>query len=97
MSIQTTQRLNLKALIRVIRFPSDPYANFTMEYPAELPDAVPDGLVLVHNTVRPARRQGTRGFRFWFQSPVPGLEPCSCPWAPELGQHHRVARRNVAA
>ena len=32
-------------------------------YLVKLPDAVPVGKVLVHNNVKPARRQGTRGFR----------------------------------
>ena len=52
---------------------------------------VPPNRVLVHNSVRPARRQGVRGFRFWFQAPSPRLEPCDCPWA-NGRQHFRVRR-----
>jgi len=31
--------------------------------PKKLPKGVPSGWVLVHNTVRPTRRLGSRGFR----------------------------------
>jgi hypothetical protein len=50
--------------------------------------------VLVHNSVRPTRRLGSRGFRAWLQSPDSvGLEVCGCGWAPELGQHYRVKQK----
>jgi hypothetical protein len=62
-----------------------------MEYLFRLPAAVPPGRCLVHNTVRPARRLGTRGFRAWTQTDTNDLEPCPCEWAPELGPHYRVA------
>lgn len=56
------------------------------------PDTVLYGHVVVHNHVRPARRQGARGFRFWLGHPGAGIEPCPCHWAPELGVHYQVAR-----
>jgi hypothetical protein len=63
-------------------------------YVQTIPDAtrVPDGMVLVHNHVRPARRQGERGFRFWLQVASGRLEPCECGWAPEAGGHYRMRR-----
>jgi hypothetical protein len=60
-----------------------------MEYPRSLPAAVPDGRVLVHNSVRPSR-QGQRGSRYWLQPPADNLEICGCGWASELGDHYRV-------
>jgi hypothetical protein len=62
-----------------------------MEYLTRLPAAVPPGRVLVHNTVRPARRLGTRGFRAWLEPPNESLTVCDCCWAPELGVHFRKA------
>ena len=53
-------------------------------------DEVPAGRVVVHNSVRPALRLGTRGFRAWVAAPHDRLEPCGCGWAPELGVHYRV-------
>lgn len=56
-------------------------------------DAIPAGLVVVHNHVRPARRLGTRGFRAWLQAPddrVTVVTVCECGWAPEVGDHYRV-------
>jgi hypothetical protein len=35
------------------------------DYPRSLPKAVPDGKRLVHNRVRPSRRQGERGAGFF--------------------------------
>jgi hypothetical protein len=61
-----------------------------MTYPERIPATVPLGQVLVHNTVRPARRQGTRGFRYWLQAPADNLEVCPCGWAPEVPEHYRV-------
>lgn len=60
------------------------------DYPARIPAAVPRGLALVHNTVRPAQRQGARGFRFWLQAPDERLVRCTCGWAPHLTAHYRV-------
>jgi hypothetical protein len=61
-----------------------------MEYLSKIPSGVPDGRVVVHNTVRPTQRLGTRGFRAWFAEPSERLEVCGCNWAPTLGAHYRV-------
>jgi hypothetical protein len=64
-----------------------------MTYPPELPataDGIPEGQILVHNRVLPARRQGWRGFRYWYQAPSDRAEPCRCGWAPGLGVHYRI-------
>ena len=57
-------------------------------------DQIPPGQVLVHNHIRPAPRQGVRGFRFWLQRPeqAPAVTPCECGWAPEAGVHFQVLR-----
>jgi hypothetical protein len=62
------------------------------EYLDRLPTSLPPGQVLVHNTVRPTRRLGSRGFRAWL-APIAatGLEACDCGWARELGQHFRFS------
>lgn len=62
-----------------------------VDYPPRIPRELSADQVLVHNHVPPARRQGTRGFRFWLQSPnqLP-VERCACGWAPELAEHYRV-------
>jgi hypothetical protein len=53
---------------------------------------VSEGRILVHNSVRPAVRQGGRGARYWLADPDPTrYEVCDCAWAPGLGQHYRVA------
>jgi hypothetical protein len=57
--------------------------------PAEL---IPDGVVVVHNHVRPRRRLGYDGFRAWVQRPTDRLEVCPCTWAPEAGVHYRIGR-----
>ena len=43
-----------------------------LEYLDRLPTAVPLNRVLVHNTVRPTRRLGSRGFRAWLSCPDSG-------------------------
>ena len=61
------------------------------EYLFKLPTVLPAGKVLVHNQVKPTRRIGSRGFRFWLSTPEDRtLERCDCRWAPELGTHFRV-------
>jgi hypothetical protein len=55
-----------------------------------VPKAVPDGLVVVRNAVRPTRRLASRGFRAWLQQPSDELTVCSCGWASELPEHYRV-------
>jgi hypothetical protein len=63
-----------------------------IEYLRSLPKTVPAGKVLVHNQVYPvARRQGTRGSRYWLRPPSDRFEVCDCGWAPELGEHYRLA------
>jgi hypothetical protein len=66
----------------------------SMTYLTRAPGAgeVPPGLVAVHNSVRPAQRTGTRGFRAWVERPHDRLEPCDCGWAPDLDVHYRVRR-----
>lgn len=63
------------------------------------PGAVPPGMVVVHNHIKPARLLGWNGFRAWLQSPddPPTLEVCPCRWAPELGRHYRVKAMWVRA
>jgi hypothetical protein len=60
-------------------------------YLLTLPTKVPAGWVLVHNSVRPTRRLGSRGFRAWLARPSDRLVVCGCDWATELGEHYRVA------
>jgi len=45
----------------------------TRAYLSQLPAAIPPGVALVHTSVHPNRRLGTRGFRAWLQTP--GTEP----------------------
>jgi hypothetical protein len=67
-----------------------------MEYLKKIPASVPEGRVVVHNHVAPARRLGWRGFRAWLAKPNPDqLEVCPCGWARELGEHYRVVRRGT--
>jgi hypothetical protein len=51
----------------------------------------PAGFILIHN-FRPRTtrtRQGTDGFRAFFNKPAPGkYVVCDCGWRPELGKHH---------
>ncbi len=72
--------------------PAERLAAAGITYPPRLPATateIPEGSVIAHNWVTPARQQGTRGFRFWYQRPAANLgEPCPCPWAPELGAHY---------
>jgi hypothetical protein len=64
-----------------------------IDYLRELPPVVPNGLVLVHNGVRPISPiPGVGGSRCWLQCPSGRLEPCDCDWAPEMGVHFRVCR-----
>jgi len=53
------------------------------DYVSSIPETIPPGKVLVHNSVtraiEPRRRPGTRGFRAWLQAPDPDrLEVCRC-------------------
>jgi hypothetical protein len=61
------------------------------DYPKSLPKVVPEGKRLVHNFVRPSRRQGQRGAaRYWLADPAANLIACDCNWASELGPHYRM-------
>src|SRR5687768_15084018 len=63
------------------------------EYLREMPTTIPSGRVLVHNSVRPTRRLGSRGFRAWFDTAdASNLVQCGCDWAPELGAHFQIRR-----
>ena len=67
-----------------------------MEYLYKMPHTIPEGMALVHNYVGPTRRLGsrTRGFRVWLDNPNDDhYIKCDCSWAPELGDHYRVASR----
>jgi hypothetical protein len=59
--------------------------------------APPEGRVIVHNAhARPAKMQGTRRFRFWYQAGAyPPMLPCDCGWASELGEHYRLSREGA--
>jgi hypothetical protein len=70
--------------------PEELAARVGMRYLSGIPAEVPSGRVVVHNSVRPARRLGVRGFRAWTQWPDERLEVCGCDWAPEVGEHYRV-------
>jgi hypothetical protein len=62
-------------------------------YPRTIPRGpLPGGAVLVHNHVRRAQRQGTRGFRFWLQAPSDRLRECECGWSGR--EHYRVIRES---
>jgi hypothetical protein len=70
-----------------------------VRYVSRIPKAVPTGLVLVHNHIRPADFHptyplGLHGFRAWLEDPDPKyLQVCPCGWAPKLDQHFRVIFR----
>jgi hypothetical protein len=58
-----------------------------------IPNAVPAGLIIVHNRVAPRTpkaRTGPYGFRCWFAKPSPLHVRCDCPWAPHLRRHFRI-------
>jgi hypothetical protein len=44
--------------------------------------------VIVHNGVLPQLTIGLNGFRTWHQPHTQDIAPCSCGWAPELGDHY---------
>lgn len=80
---ETTLPPAIAALARQIGF----------EYPASIPRDVPEGRIVVHNRVRPATRQGVRGFRFWTEpASTASRVECDCEWAPHLPEHYRVAQ-----
>jgi hypothetical protein len=75
-------------------------AEIARSYVKAIPRELPDGMVLVHNHVRPARRIGTRGFRAWTSKLDDSLVVCPCDWAgADLHGlvHYRVRNRAGAA
>ena len=67
-----------------------------LAYLKKLPTVIPVGQVLVHNSVRPTRRLGSRGFRAWLSAPNTKLRVCNCQWAPALGRHFRTRLAAIA-
>ncbi len=61
-----------------------------LDYLASVPQSVPSGKIVVHNSLPPTMRLGVRGFRAWLAEPSPDYEACSCDWAPHLSVHYRV-------
>jgi hypothetical protein len=61
-----------------------------MTYLRRIPKVIPDGMVVVHNNVRPTRRLSSRGFRAWLEPRHAALMVCACGWAPELVEHYIV-------
>jgi hypothetical protein len=67
-------------------------------YVEMIPDLIPPGRVLVHNTVRtrfPQHPPGSYGSRAWLADAGPRYVRCRCGWAPHL-QHYRVNPAEVA-
>jgi hypothetical protein len=67
-----------------------------MTYLRRIPKVIPDGMVVVHNTVGPTRQLSSRGFRAWLEPRHAALVVCTCGWAPELVEHYIVERDNAA-
>ena len=65
-----------------------------VHYPPTIPTSVEPGQALVHNNVRPARRQGAGGFRFWLQPPTNDITRCDCEWAPQIPVHYHLVSRS---
>ena len=64
-----------------------------LDYLSSVPQSVPSGKIVAHNTVRHTRRLGSRGFRAWLAESSSEYEVCPCKWAPELGVHYTIKRR----
>jgi hypothetical protein len=64
-----------------------------VRYLLQMPKAVPDGKILVHNRGQPTARLGSRAFRAWFDDPGDRYEPCTCGWAANLPRHYQVRGR----
>ena len=68
-------------------------AKTDLTYLSTVPRQVPEGRIVVHNHVRPAKQLGDRGFRAWTEAAdTPLRVPCPCGWAPHLAKHYRVDR-----
>ena len=66
-----------------------------MTYLQRLPEAIPEGQFLVHNSDWAMCFQDCCSVNFslgraWLQARDEHLEPCDCGWTPELGMHYRV-------
>jgi hypothetical protein len=90
-----TQLAGYERVLRALKGHADKLASALLTetattYLDRLPMSVPEGMVLVHNSVRPSRQQGERGARYWLQAPNDRLVVCVCAWARELGRHYRV-------
>jgi hypothetical protein len=68
-----------------------------LDYIKKLPDEIPEGKILVHNSVRPQKTLGRNGFRAWLDElslfVTPAYTKCDCGWAAELGDHYIVNRQ----
>jgi hypothetical protein len=68
----------------------------TLDYlPAgPVPKAIPTGKILVHNSVRPSKRIGSRGFRAWWDEAANKADwkECRCGWCADLGEHYTTRR-----
>ena len=53
------------------------------------------GAVVVHNHVRHRAntRNGTNGFRYWFEPPSEKLVICHCGWRPKDPPHFQIRAR----
>jgi hypothetical protein len=54
-----------------------------------VPRTIPEGLIVAHNHIRPAKPIGLNGFRAWLTEPSDKYERCDCGWANGL-EHFRV-------
>jgi hypothetical protein len=50
---------------------------------------IPEGKVVVHNSIVPVTGFGLHGSRSWMQFPDEKIEVCSCGWASQLSKHYR--------
>jgi len=58
-----------------------------------IPKKVPNGHIIVHNSVAPQARVGMNGFRIWLapsDASNYAVEVCNCGWAPHVPVHYRV-------
>jgi hypothetical protein len=63
-------------------------------YLDEVPESIPDGLVLMHNVEAGYQHRpiGSGGFRVWLAEPgQPNQQPCDCGWE-GFGAHVRTKR-----
>ncbi len=58
--------------------------------PPESAADIPEGKVVVHNSITPVTGFGLHGSRSWTQIPDEQIEVCPCEWAAQLDKHYRV-------